>query len=109
MLVRALIVVASVALASVALAVGAPSKVKPPRPLGTKCGVFPRPGPDVAADAPSLDDQRAWNQDISQAPVDPDSDAIIRGLDGDLHADFGSPRAYGFPYKVVGKGVRRTR
>ena len=38
-----------------------------------------------------------------------DSDAIIRGLDGDLHPDFGSPRAYGIPYKVVGKRARRVK
>ena len=98
MLVRTTIAVAAVALASVAIAFAADSpKIKPPKSLGTKCGVFPRPGTDVAADAPSLDDQRAWNQDVSQAPLDPRSDAIISGLGGDLHPDFGSPRAVRHP------------
>ena len=110
MLARTTIAIAAVALAAVAIAAAAsPSKIKPPKPLGTECGVFPRPGPDVAGNSPSLDDQRAWNQDISQAPLDPRSDAIISGLDGDLHPDFGSPRAYGFPYKVVGKRAKRTK
>jgi hypothetical protein len=63
----------------------------------------------VPADAPSLPDQRAWNQDVSRAPLDPRSDAIIAGLDGDLHPDFGSPRAYGFPYEVVGKHAKRVK
>ena len=63
----------------------------------------------MPADAPSLPDQRAWNQNISQAPLDPNSDAIIKGLPGDLHPDFGSPRAYGIPYKVVGKNAKRVK
>ncbi len=44
------------------------------------------------------------NQDISHAPVDPNSaqyiDAI--GAAGHLHADFGSNPGYGIPYTVVG-------
>ncbi len=92
------------------LAAPAPSALKPPPSLGGKCGVFPRPGADVAADAPSLADQRAWNQDISGAPVAANSDAIIDYVGSDeLHPDFGSPRAYGIPYKVVGKRAKRTK
>lgn len=94
--------------------VGAPSAKLGPYPsLGSKCGVFPKPGPEVAADAPSLPDQRAWNQDVSAAPVHPDSDAIIDFINAnggaELHPDFGSPRAYGIPYRVVGKRAKRTR
>jgi hypothetical protein len=75
---------------------------KPSQPIGTNCPVFPSPGADVAADAPSLDDQRAWNQDISKAPVASDSDQIMGGLKGGyLHPDFGSPSRYGIPYVVV--------
>lgn len=91
----------------------ASSALGPYPSLGGKCGVFPRPGADVAADAPSLDDQRAWNQDISKAPVDPRSDQIIDFINshgGDmLHPDFGSPRQYGMPYAVVGKGAKKTK
>src|SRR5688500_17962469 len=74
------------------------SAAKPPAPvLGNPCGVFPVfAGAPNAASAP---DQTAWNQDISQAPVAPNSDAIIAGLPGELHPDFGAPRQYGIPYK----------
>ncbi len=44
-----------------------------------------------------------WNQDISGAPVDPNSDAIIAsiGADKSLHPDFGSDPNSGIPYVVV--------
>ncbi len=102
-----LAVLGLLALAGFALAAPAAERSVKPGSLGAKCGVFPRP--DVAADSPSLDDQRAWNQDVSGSPVDPDSAGIIRGLDGDLHPDFGSPREYGIPYKVVGKRAKRVK
>jgi hypothetical protein len=51
------------------------------------------------------------NQDISKAPVDPRSSAYISYIDGHggdrLHPDFGSPRAYGFPYTVLGAGQHK--
>ncbi len=42
-----------------------------------------------------------WNTDISQAPVDPNSDKIVAsvGVDTGLHPDWG--RVYGIPYVVV--------
>lgn len=45
----------------------------------------------------------AWNTDISQAPVDPNSDKIIAsiGASTGLHPDFGTNKAYGIPYVVV--------
>jgi len=97
-----------------ALAGAAPSAKLGPYPsLGARCGVFPKPGPGVEPGAPSLADQRAWNQDVSRAPVDPRSDAIIAYINDHgaeaLHPDFGSPREYGFPYRVVGKRQRRTK
>jgi hypothetical protein len=95
------------------LAAVAPSALGPYPSLGSKCGVFPRPGPDVPADAASLPDQRAWNQEISDAPVDPNSDALIAFINShggtELHPDFGSPREYGFPYTVVGKRAKKTK
>jgi hypothetical protein len=47
-----------------------------------------------------------WNQDVSQQPVDPNSDALIAsiGLDTGLHPDFGTVWAgapIGIPYVVV--------
>jgi hypothetical protein len=42
-----------------------------------------------------------WNRDISAAPVDPASDALVAsiGVDGPLHPDWGT--RYGIPYVVV--------
>ena len=103
MVVLALGVLATVAVTS-AGAVG-------PYPDLGACPVFPPPPPGTPANAPSLPTESAWNQDISKAPVDPRSSAYISYIDahgGDrLHPDFGSPRAYGFPYAVVGSGQRK--
>lgn len=49
----------------------------------------------------------AWNRDVSDAPVDPRSDALIAsiGLDEPLHPDFGTVwqgAPNGIPYVVVG-------
>jgi hypothetical protein len=106
--------VAALALTAVAVSHalgGSHSRLGPYPSLGT-CSVFPT-STAAAADAPSADDQTAWNQDISQAPVDPNSDAYIAYINshgGDmLHPDFGSPRQYGFPYSVVGKHAKRSK
>jgi hypothetical protein len=87
---------------------------KPPRgpyPSLGACPVFPNA--PAAANAPSASDESAWNQDISQAPLDPNSAgyiAYINAHGGDsVHPDFGSPREYGFPYAVVGKKQKRTK
>jgi hypothetical protein len=44
-----------------------------------------------------------WNTDISSAPVDPNSDSIIRNWVGsvNLHPDWGNDPTYGIPYVVV--------
>ena len=82
-----------------------------PYPSLGGCPVFPEPPASLPPQAPSLPDEAAWNQDVSQAPVAPNSAAIVAYIDshgGDhLHPDFGSPRAYGIPYAVVGAGRRR--
>ncbi len=66
--------------------------------------------PSLSPRAPSLPNEAAWNQDISKAPVAPNSAATIAYIDGHggdlLHPDFGSPRTYGFPYAVVGAHQR---
>jgi hypothetical protein len=90
-----------------ALAPGMAHALGPYPDLGS-CQVFPDPPASLSSRAPSLPNEDAWNQDISQAPVAPNSAATISYIDahgGDfLHPDFGSPRAYGFPYAVVGAG-----
>jgi hypothetical protein len=97
--------------AAVAGSVGARGEKLGPYPALGGCGVFP---PSTAGPgSPSAGDQTAWNQDISAAPVDPNSDAYVAYINshgGDmLHPDFGSPRAYGIPYTVVGKKAKRSR
>ncbi len=81
-----------------------------PYPDLGSCQVFPDPPASLSPRAPSLPTQAAWNQDISKAPVASNSAATIAYINaqgGDfLHPDFGSPRAYGIPYAVVGAGQR---
>lgn len=82
-----------------------------PYPSLGACSVFPKPS--VAAGAPSVGDESAWNQDISQAPLDPNSPAYISYITShggsSLHPDFGSPREYGFPYAVVGRKAKKIK
>jgi hypothetical protein len=99
-----------VLLAGSSLIAGSASAVGP-YPALAPCSVFPQPAASLSPRAPSLPTEAAWNQDISKAPRDPRSSAYIAYIDshgGDhLHPDFGSPRAYGFPYSVVGAGQRK--
>lgn len=82
-----------------------------PYPSLGKCPVFPSPPASLAKRAASLPTEAAWNQDISKAPKARNSATVIRYINShggnEVHPDFGSPRAYGFPYSVVGKGQRR--
>jgi hypothetical protein len=75
------------------------------------CPVFPDPPRSLSPRAASLPDQRAWNQDVSRAPLHPRSRRIIAYINAHggnmLHPDFGSPRIYGMPYAVVGAGQRK--
>jgi hypothetical protein len=100
---------AAIVIAEISLAAGTPAARLGPYPgLGT-CGIFPQAS--AAPGSPSAANQSAWNQDISNAPVDPNSAAYIAYINsqgGDmLHPDFGSPREYGFPYAVVGRKAKR--
>src|SRR4029077_17057897 len=102
-LLAALLLTAAAAAASSGRALG-------PYPDLGECPVFPAPPASLSPRAPSLPNQAAWNQDVSKAPVAPNSAAIVSYIDshgGDrLHPDFGSPRAYGFPSAVLGPGHR---
>jgi hypothetical protein len=90
------------------VAIAAPSGAVGPYPSLSPCPVFPAPPASLPANAPSLATEAAWNQDVSKAPRDPRSRAYIAYVNDHggthLHPDFGSPRAYGFPYSVVGAG-----
>jgi hypothetical protein len=107
--------VPAVGLALVALALLTACSAAPARALGPypdlgSCPVFPQPPTGLSPRAASLPTEAAWNQDVSQAPVAPGSAATIAYIDAHggnlLHPDFGSPRAYGFPYAIVGPGQR---
>jgi hypothetical protein len=106
---RAALIAALAALlaATALLGAGSSAALGPYPDLGS-CPVFPDPPAGLPANAPSLPTEAAWNQDVSRAPVAPNSAATIAYINahgGDhLHPDFGSPRAYGFPYAVVGAG-----
>jgi hypothetical protein len=111
---RAAIAVLVLALALTGLAIAKKKKHggSPPRgpyPSLGACPVFPASG--APADAPSAEDETAWNQDVSQAPLDPNSASYIAYINahgGDfLHPDFGSPRPYGFPYAAG--NLKRTK
>jgi hypothetical protein len=58
--------------------------------------------PHVGA-CPVLPASNALNEDVSKAPLDPNSAAYIGsiGASVDLHADFGTNPSYGIPYTVV--------
>jgi len=96
--------------AGVALAVPAPAGAVGPYPALGSCSVFPKPPASLSPRAPSLPTEAAWNQDVSRAPLARNSATVIAYINshgGDrLHPDFGSPRAYGFPYAVVDAGQR---
>jgi hypothetical protein len=67
---------------------GLEALAQPPEEAG--CPIFPADNP--------------INQDISSAPVDPNSAGYIDsiGADGHLHASFSNTPRYGIPYTVVG-------
>ena len=78
----------------------------------------PTPGPTTSTAVTLNDDfsgrrllpaDNWWNQDISGAPLDAQSDAFIDfiGRSRTLHPDFGPP-PYGIPYVGVGGGEART-
>ncbi|HYP56497.1 MAG TPA: hypothetical protein VEQ41_09405, partial [Solirubrobacterales bacterium] len=100
-----------VAALSLGAALPPPALALGPYPSLGSCPVFPDPPASLSPRAPSLPTQAAWNQDISKAPVAPNSRAVVAYINRHggnfLHPDFGSPRAYGFPYAVVGAGQHK--
>ena len=63
------------------------ARVSPAIPSVGGCQIFPSDNP--------------WNTDISQYPLDPNSDNYINALPGNLHPDFGQNPDYGIPFNVV--------
>jgi hypothetical protein len=87
------------AAASLALGLGpnpAPGRGRTRAPHAYSCPIFPA--------------DNALNEDISHAPLDPNSARYIAaiGASGHLHADFGTNPAYGIPFTVVSAQQRRV-
>ncbi len=88
------------AVAIVAVAASAPALAIAPSTAGPASSA-PPPHEGVC---PILPANNPINQDISHAPVDPNSAKYIESIGPSihLHADFGTPASYGIPYSVVG-------
>ncbi len=90
-----------------------------PEPASTTPPAVPAPTPPAATTAVTLNDDFGgrrlfpddnwWNQEITNAPIDPQSAAFIDfiGRTRALHPDFG-PAPYGIPYVGVGGGEPRA-
>jgi hypothetical protein len=59
---------------------------------------------------PILPAEDPLNQEIANAPIDPNSAAYVAsiGLSAHLHPDFGTEPSYGIPYTVVGAGQKQV-
>lgn len=79
------------------VAVTGGSATAAPLPAAPNCPVFPADNP--------------WNQDISQAPVAPNSSTLIDaiGRDRPVHPDFSDAGRYGIPFNVVRSTQRKVR
>lgn len=87
-------------LVAVALAIAAVSS----SPAQARSGARSRNIAPHEYSCPIFPAKNSLNQDISHAPVDPNSAAYVAsiGLTGHLHPDFGTNPSYGIPYTVVG-------
>jgi hypothetical protein len=103
-------VLVALATAAALIAAGPAGAIGPYPDLGS-CTVFPAPPASLSPRAPSVATEAAWNQNVAKAPRAANSAKVIAYIDSHggtaIHPDFGSPRAYGFPYAVVGTGAKR--
>ena len=108
---RMMVVFVAVAALVVGLVAALPAAAVGPYPDLGSCPVFPAPPASTSPTAPSLGTEAAWNQNISKAPRAANSAKVIAYINSHggnaIHPDFGSPRAYGFPYAVVGAGAKK--
>ena len=96
------------ALAALLIAAAGSSALGPYPPLG-QVRRLPAPGRERARERALAARPARLEPGHLAGPVNPHSSAIIDYIDahgGDfLHPDFGSPRRYGFPYRVVGQST----
>ncbi|MEA2358533.1 MAG: hypothetical protein QOI62_1793 [Solirubrobacteraceae bacterium] len=65
----------------------------------------------ILAGCPVLPPDSPWNSDVSQAPVAPDSDALVaaQAAGHDVHLDLGDTQPqYGIPFAIVSPAERRV-
>jgi hypothetical protein len=76
----------------------------------TPAGAQSSPAPPQEAGCPMFPADNPLNQEIADAPVNPNSANYIVaiGADAHLHPDFGKNRSYGIPYAIVGPKQRRV-
>jgi hypothetical protein len=100
---------AGVAVLAGALAIGsaagaAVTTIDRPATVSEPADRIPQRSPIVGG-CPVFPADNAWNQDISQAPLHPNSGAIISSIQSNggtrLHPDFGENPDYGIPFVVV--------
>ena len=103
---------AGVAVLAGALAIGsaagaAVTTIDRPATVTEPADRIPQRSPIVGG-CPVFPADNAWNQDISQAPLHPNSAAIISSIQSNggtrLHPDFGENPDYGIPFVVVPVG-----
>ncbi|HEY0713822.1 MAG TPA: hypothetical protein VGF45_14175 [Polyangia bacterium] len=82
----------------------------PPPPPGPTTGPVQPGQPGDLGPCPMFPPDNPWNQDISKAPVDPNSDRYMAAMNAGektLHPDFGSSYRYGIPWFAVTKAMPR--
>ncbi|MDJ0767698.1 MAG: hypothetical protein QNJ12_02850 [Ilumatobacter sp.] len=87
-----------------AVVVAAISAIDEPATVGEQADRVLPPGPRVGG-CPVFPGDNAWNQEIADTPLHPDSDAIIARINSSggtrLHPDFGENPDFGIPFVVV--------
>ncbi len=92
----------SLALAASILSACGNVNVAPAGGLGARPAARARPaGVPVVGGCQIFPANNWWNTDISQYPLDKNSDAYIAALPGNLHPDFGENPHYGIPFNIV--------
>jgi hypothetical protein len=94
----------SFAIASIVAMVSMPALAKAPAALSGDPGALASASAPHEGACPIFPADNPLNQEVSHAPVNPNSAKYIESIGASvhLHADFGTPPSYGIPYTVVG-------
>jgi hypothetical protein len=77
------------------------SSASPQMPAPAQLPAVRQAGVPVLGGCQIFPSNNPWNTDISNYPLDPNSDAYIAALPGNLHPDFGHDPHYGIPFVIV--------